>query len=156
MMRVNVLLLLTVIATTAAGFLLPPVARATPQTRRIIMSSLFDPNDNDDEDNNEPASRKFTGYSSAPGKSSSNPSPRERMIQREFNLVSLATSPAAFLVQAVSILVVLAFVLYIGATGQLGLNNDYDDGDDFIYDPVNPSTVVPTVEFQSSGQSVFL
>ena len=79
------------------------------------------------------------------------------MMQREFDLVSLATSPAAFLVQAGAILVVLAFVLYIGATGQLGLNNEYDDGgDDFIYDPVNPSTVVPTVEFQSSGPSVFL
>ncbi len=79
------------------------------------------------------------------------------MMQREFNLVSLATSPAAFLVQAASILVVLVFVLYIGATGQLGLNNEYEDDDDFIYDPVNPSMVVPTVEFQSSSShSVFL
>lgn len=77
------------------------------------------------------------------------------MIQREYDLVSLATSPAAFLVQAASILFVLAFVLYVGATGQLGLNNDYED-DDLIYDPVSPSVVVPTVEFQSSGQSVFL
>lgn len=174
-------ILFAVGVTKVAGFLGPSLTPRTGPQRIItsrksvlILSSLFDPddkntkNDNDNEEinsnnnNNSPASRKFTGYSvSSTSNSNNNPSPtvRQQMMQREFNLVSLATSPAAFLVQAASILVVLVFVLYIGATGQLGLNNDYDDGEDFIYDPIDPATlVVPTVEFQSSSSSpsVFL
>jgi hypothetical protein len=153
MMHRNVWILLAVIGTTATGFVVPTVGQKSFSQRS--MSSLFDPDDND-EGSNTPVTRKFTGGYTI-GSTSSNSSPRERMMQREFNLVSLATSPAAFLVQAASILVVLVFVLYIGATGQLGLNNEYEDDDDFIYDPVNPSMVVPTVEFQSSSShSVFL
>jgi hypothetical protein len=141
------------IGTTATGFVISPVAQKTVSQRTTSLSSLFDSDDNEI-GGNAPVTRKFTGGYTV-GNSSS--SPRESMMQREFNLVSLATSPAAFLVQAASILVVLVFVLYIGATGQLGLNNDYEDDDDFIYDPVDPSMVVPNVEFQSSSsQSVFL
>lgn len=152
------ILLIAVSPKTATGFTLLPVTKTAP---RRTLTFLFDPDNNHDNDddtikgNNKPASRKFTGYTSSSSNTPSS-SPRERMMQREFDLVSLATSPTAFLVQAVSILVVLAFVLYVGATGQLGINDNNNNEDDFIYDPVMPSTVVPSEEFQSSGESVFI
>eukprot|EP00977_Amphora_coffeiformis_P027572 scaffold34621_cov166-Amphora_coffeaeformis.AAC.15 len=123
-----------------------------------LKKSLFD----EDEPSNEPVSRKFTGqdyFSSGParaggeGGTSGPMSPRDQMRQREYNLVSLATSPSAFLVQAASIVFLLVLVIYVGATGQLGLNNDYED-DYFNYDPetvILPENVIP-----ESKESVWL
>ena len=123
-----------------------------------FKKSLFD----EDEPPDEPVSRKFTGqdyFSSGPGRAGGGEggrgpmSPREQMQQREYNLVSMATSPSAFLIQAASILVLLVFIIYVGATGQLGLNNDYED-DYFNYDP--ETVVVPENVIPESKESVWL
>ena len=97
-----------------------------------LHKSLFD-EDYDESDDSVMASRprKFTGQdyftppatSSGTGNDASNRpmTPREQMQQREYNLVSMATSPAAFLFQAGSVLVLLGFILYVGATGYVDL-----------------------------------
>ena len=67
--------------------------------------------------------------------------------------MSVATSPAAYIVQAASILILLVFVVYVGATGQLGINNEYED-DYFNYDP--DTVVVPASIVPASKESVWL
>lgn len=98
-----------------------------------LHKSLFDEDFDDESDAVRP--RKFTGqdYFSPPGTStgggndadattSGRPmTPREQMQRREYNLVSMATSPAAFLFQAGSVLVLLGFILYVGATGYVDI-----------------------------------
>lgn len=77
------------------------------------------------------------------------------MRQREYNLVSMATSPSAFLFQAASVLVLMGLIIYVGATGQLGLNNDYEDDGYFNYDP--ETVVVPeTTTSTTNSDSVWL
>ena len=139
----------------------------TPRTcahPTLLHKSLFDEAENDDDTpSGEPSSRKFTGQGyfkdgpSVGGRRAegSRPpvSPREQMRQREFNLVSVATSPAAYIVQAASILILLVFVVYVGATGQLGINNEYED-DYFNYDP--DTVVVPESIVPASKESVWL
>ena len=66
----------------------------------------------------------------------------------------MATSTSAFLIQAASILILLGLVIYVGATGQLGLNNDYEDNDYFNYDP--ETVVVPESIIPESKESVWL
>ena len=79
------------------------------------------------------------------------------MRQREYNLVSMATSPSAFLVQAASVLVLLGLIIYVGATGQLGMNNDYEDDDNMAYYNYDPETVVvPENIVPESKASVWL
>lgn len=128
---------------------------------------------------NEPTSRKFTGQdyftAGARGGGASNNlrnegggdgsgggapimSPRDQMRQREDNLVNRATSPSAFLFQAASIVVLLGLVIYVGATGQLGMNNDYYEDDYFNYDPETVMVVPPenTNMPDSKEESVWL
>ena len=125
-----------------------------------LKKSLFD----EGEPSSDPVSRKFTGqdyFSSGParagGEGSSSAggpmSPRDQMREREYNLVSIATSPSAFLIQAASILVLLVFIVYVGATGQLGLSNDFED-DYYNYDP--ETVVVPENVIPESKESVWL
>lgn len=106
----------------------------TRTTTTTPRKSLFD-EDYDESDDSVTASRprKFTGQdyftppatSSGTGNDASNRpmTPREQMQQREYNLVSMATSPAAFLLQAGSVLVLLGFILYVGATGYVDLTS---------------------------------
>ena len=106
-----------------------PTTSTKFQPRTVLNKSLFDEDEND---SSTYQPRKFTGqdYFSAsssgsgtnsPGTTSSSNnervSPREQMRQREYNLVSIATSPSAFLFQAASVLVLLVLIIYVGATG---------------------------------------
>lgn len=125
----------------------------------VLRKSLFD--EEEPLDDKQPASRKFTGQdfsSSGPTRAASEggkapTSPRDQMRQREDNLVSMATSPSAFLIQAASVLVLLVLIIYVGATGQIGLNNNYED-DYYNYDP--DTVVVPENLIPESKESVWL
>jgi len=99
-----------------------------------LRSSLFD----DDNDNDEPPfttrKRKFTGAGGGGSRGGrddeTEPGNGDGRIPRdEFNLVRLATSPQAFLLQAAAILVLGAFMVFVAATGQLGSNENYLDDD---------------------------
>ena len=122
-------------------------------------TEVEDDDDSKDEIPKDPSSRKFTGQSSffagpRNGTQRGPPvTPREQMRQREFNLVSGATSPAAFLFQASLILALLGLVIYVGATGQLGMNNDYED-DYYNYDPT--TVLGPERTVQASTETVWL
>ena len=142
----------------ASAFTIARTVQSFRASNTFLKKSLFD----DDQPANEPFSRKFTGqdyFSSGPtraggeGSSSGPMSPRDQLQQREYNLVSLATSPSAFLIQAASVLVLLVLVIYVGVTGQLGLNNDFED-DYFNYDP--ETVVVPENVIPESKESVWL
>jgi len=83
--------------------------------------------------------RKFTGQSPSLFENSS--TPRDRIREQEFNLVSAATSPQAFLFQAAVTVALLGFVLYVGSTGQLGVNNDFEDDEEMITIPVERNSI---------------
>ncbi len=51
-------------------------------------------------------------------------SPREEMMRREFNLVSLASNELTLIIQGALVLVILTFAIYIGASGGITDGSD--------------------------------
>jgi hypothetical protein len=98
--------------------------------------SLFD-----EDPSSDPLQRKFTGQSDMTGEQGQGMSARDRMREQEFNLVSRSTSTEAFLGQAALIVAMLCLIVYVGATGQLGMNDKYYEDDSWV-DPVAPSMLL--------------
>jgi hypothetical protein len=171
MMKLFVRLLLLIAAVGVASAFapapLPLSSRFLVGQRSLLSKSLFD---EEDSDTNEPtpttpappSNKKFTGQSyfkdtngppSNKTTAAGTGTPRDRMMQREYNLVSLATSPTAFVVQGASLVLLLTFMIYVGATGQLGLNNDYVDDDvNFSYDTSTETTILVPEKRATTGR----
>ena len=72
-----------------------------------------------------PASRRINiGTASSSSRNNDRLSPREQMMSREFNLVSLASNELTLIVQGVLVMVILTFAIYIGATGGITDGSD--------------------------------
>lgn len=114
-----------------------PWFQASPKgfVRRLspLSSSLFD-DDNDGpitkETSTSTTDRKFTGQVDG----------RNRIRQQEYSLVTRATSTGSFAGLATLILAMAVLFGYVGVTGQLGLNNNFDDDDTWNYEIVEPTT----------------
>ncbi len=60
-------------------------------------------------------------------------SPREQMMRREFNLVSLASNELTLILQGFLVMIILTFAIYIGATGGITDGSDrFGGGEGFI------------------------